>query len=104
MEQETRHCPCCLNTFTLTEWSKHYDPCRNKNTIHALSLRRNQYYIDDGKKYKISEIGHIFRRNQTRQINAVIVHLYCDEDQTTIRRAFRWDQRFRVDENNDIWI
>ena len=103
-EQETRHCPCCLNTFTLTEWSKHYDPCRSKNPIHALVLRRNQYYIHDGKKYKISEVDHVYRRNNTRRVNAIIVRLYCEEDQTTIRRAFRWDQRFRVDQNNDIWI
>jgi hypothetical protein len=103
-EPETRMCACCLNTFILTEWSKHYDLCRSKNTIPAIVLRRNQHYIYDGKKYKISEVDHVYRRNHTRRVNAILVRLYCEEDQTTIRHAFRWDQRFRVDQNNDIWI
>ena len=56
--------------------------------------------------YTISDIEHVFRRNQRRysEVNSIIVRLYCDEDQTSIRTAFRGDSRFRVDENNYIII
>jgi len=97
---------CQMEIDRLEYYRNHYDECRRKNTIRALSVRRNRTYIKDGKKYSISDIEHVFRRGNRRtgEVNAIIVKLYCDEDQTSIRTAFRWDKRFIVDKDNYIII
>ena len=104
--EETIKCFICQMEINRLGYSNHYFDCRRKNTIRALDVRRNQTYIKDGKKYRISEIEHVFRRgnHRAREVNALIVQLYCDEDQTSIRMAFRWDRRFIVDKNNNILI
>lgn len=99
-------CLWCENKFTWLEFWEHYDNCKRKKSISQIDIRRNQKYIKNGKMYTISDIEHVFRRNQRRysEVNSIIVRLYCDEDQTSIRTAFRGDSRFRVDENNYIII
>ncbi len=58
--------------------------------------------------YVISDIDRVVRRHRDRgrcsPVNYIFVRLYCDEDQTSIRHAFSWDRRFRLDENNHIII
>jgi len=97
---------CQMEIDRLEYYRNHYDECRRKNTIHALDVRRKQTYIKDGKKYRILDIERVFRRGNRRssEVNAIIVKLYCDEDQTSIRMGFRWDKRFIIDENNYIII
>jgi hypothetical protein len=100
-------CIICKMEIESIEYHRHhYDDCRRKNTIRAINIRMNQTYIKDGKKYRISNKGHVFRRGARRcgEVNAIIVELYCDEDQTSFRTAFRWDTRFIVDENKNIII
>ena len=98
---------CKIEIDSLEYHRHHYDDCRRKNTIRALDIRRNQTYIKDGKKYRISDIERVFRRPprlKSSEVNAIIVRLYCEEDQTSFRTAFSWDIRFVVDENKNIII
>ena len=108
IEEDKKIYKCCLwcqVEFISSEFWKHYDNCKRKNSISEIDIRRNQTYIKDGKKYRISDIERVFRRNRRLgEVNAIIVRLYCDEDQTSIRHAFRHDGRFKVDENNHIII
>jgi hypothetical protein len=101
-----RRCSWCEIEFTWSEFWEHHDNCKRKNSISQIDIRRNQKYIKNGKMYTISDIEHVFRRNKHRssQVNSIIVRLYCDEDQTSIRHAFSWDRRFKLDENNHIII
>ncbi len=108
-EEEKNIYKCCLwceQDFTWTGFWEHYDNCKSKKSISQIDIRRNQKYIKNGKIYKITDIEHVFRRTKHRssQVNSIIVRLYCDEDQTSIRIAFRHDKSFRVDEKNDIII
>jgi hypothetical protein len=97
---------CQMDILRVDYYRNHYEDCRRKNTIRSLDVRRNQTYIKDGKMYKILDIVHVYRRGGGRfsQINHKIVELYCEEDQSKIRMAFRWDKRFVVDKNNCIII
>ena len=97
---------CQMEIDRLEYYRNHYDDCRRKNTIRALDVRRNRTYIKDGKMYKVLDIVHAHRRGGGRfsEINYKIVELYCEEDQSKIRMAFRWDKRFIVDKNNNIII
>jgi hypothetical protein len=101
-----RRCSWCEIEFTWSEFWEHHDNCKRKNSISQIDIRRNQKYIKNGKMYTISDIEHVFRRNKHRssQVNSIIVRLYCDEDQTSIRHAFSCDRRFKLDENNHIII
>jgi hypothetical protein len=105
-KEEIIQCAWCLVEFAQREFWKHADDCRRQNSILQIDLRRNQKYVKDGKMYTISEIEHVFRRSNHRsgQVNSIIVRLYCDEDQTSIRTAFRSDKRFRIDEHNYIYL
>jgi hypothetical protein len=100
-----RRCSWCEIEFTWTEFWEHHDDCRRKNSISALDIRRNRKYIKNGKMYVVSDIERVIRRNRGKgQVNYIFARLYCDEDQTSIMHAFRWDRRFRVDENTHIII
>jgi hypothetical protein len=103
-----RRCSWCEIEFIWSDFWDHHDECRRKNSISEIDIRRNQKYIKNGKMYVISDIDRIVRRHKDRgrcsPVNYIFVRLYCDEDQTTIRYAFSWDRRFRVDENKHIII
>jgi hypothetical protein len=98
-KEEIIQCAWCLVEFAQREFWK-------QNSILQIDLRRNQKYVKDGKMYTISDIEHVFRRSNrsSGQVNSIIVRLYCDEDQTSIRTAFRSDKRFRMDEHNYIYL
>ena len=104
---ELQTCPGCRIEFTKkSELWRHFFDCRRKNSIRAIDVRKKQPYIRNGKKYMISEIERVFRRNNriSGEVTAVIVRLYCDEDKTSIKLAFSHDERFWIDENNCIVI
>ena len=61
---ELQTCPGCRTEFTnKSELWRHFFDCRRKNSIRAIDVRKNQPYIRNGKKYMISEIERVFRRN-----------------------------------------
>ncbi len=103
-----RRCSWCENDFTWSEFWEHHDDCKSKNSISEIDIRRNQKYIKNGKMYVISDIDRVVRRHRDRdrcsQVNYIFGRLYCDEDQTSIRHAFSYDRRFRIDENKHIII
>ena len=107
-KQIFRRCSWCENELTWSEFWEHHDDCKRKNSISEIDIRRNQKYIKNGKMYVISDIDRVVRRHRDRgrcsQVNYIFARLYCDEDQTSIRHAFIWDRRFRLDENKHIII
>jgi hypothetical protein len=103
-----KRCTWCEIEFTWSDFWEHHDECKVTNSISALDIHRNRKYIKNGKMYVVSDIERVIRRNRDQgrctPVNSIFVRLYCDEDQTSIRYAFNWNRRFRVDENKHIII
>jgi dissimilatory sulfite reductase (desulfoviridin) alpha/beta subunit len=102
--QTSKTCLLCEIEFPFSEYYTHYDKCRSKHTIRAIDIRRDKTYIFGGKMYTISAVERIGKRLPGGMPISVIVRLYCKDDQTSIRFAFRHDERFRIDANNCIII
>ena len=102
--QTSKKCLLCEIEFPFPEYYTHYDTCRSKYTIRAIDIRRDKTYIFGGKMYTISAVERIGKRLPGGMPISVIVRLYCKDDQTSIRIAFRHDERFRIDANNCIII
>ena len=95
--EKLKKCLLCEMDFSFTDYCDHYSDCREKNTVSAIDIRRNQTYIMNGKSYTVSGV-------EKDGVHSKIVKLYCHEDKAYFQTIFRWDERFRVDEKNNIII